>query len=84
MSITIRLEKELEEFIIQESKNEGMSKSEFIRMCITNYYQQIISKKTPYEIGKDYFGQFDSNNPDLAKDRKKIIREKIHAKKSNH
>ena len=84
MSITIRLDKELDEFINSESEREGISKSELIRNCIKEYFDKIKSRKTPYETGKNYFGKFDSGNPYLSKSRKKIIREKIHAKKSNY
>ena len=75
MSITIRLDEELEEFINKESKIEGISKSELIRNCIKNYYQQILTKKTPYELGKNYFGKFDSGNPNLSTHRKHILKD---------
>lgn len=84
MSVTIRLNKELENFIDSESKNEGITKSELIRQCIEDYYEKLQNKKTPWELGKDYFGKNGSGDPYLSRDRKKIIREKIHAKKSNN
>ena len=84
MSVTIRLNKELEDFIEEESRNEGITKSELIRHCIENYYDKIQTQQTPWELGKDYFGKNGSGNPNLSKNRKKIIRDKIHAKKGNN
>ena len=79
MSITIDLnpilEKELESLV----ETEGMNVSLLVQQFLENLIQE---KRQPsaWELGQDLFGKYGSGQSNLAKDRKKILREKIHAK----
>ena len=58
----------------------GVSKSELIRKSITEYLSKL-EKPSAWELGQDVFGKYACENANLAKDRKKLIKEKISAKK---
>jgi Arc/MetJ-type ribon-helix-helix transcriptional regulator len=80
MSVTVRLGKELEDFLEKESKVEGKTKSEIIRKCLKEYYQSVRHKKSAWELGEPYFGLEGSGDPDHSFKRKAEIRKKIHEK----
>jgi len=84
MSITVRLGKKLEHFIEEESKNEGITKSQLVRECIAEYYNKVKTGKSPWELGNNYFDLYGSGSSDLSVNRKKILRNKIHGKKNNN
>jgi hypothetical protein len=79
MSITIELdpslEKELESLVEIEDIN--------ISLLVQQFLESLIQEKrqpSAWELGQDLFGKYGSGQGNLAKDRKKILREKIHAK----
>jgi len=78
--ITLRLDPELEQVINNTAHQMGVSKSELIRKSITEYLSKL-EKPSAWELGQDVFGKYASENANLAKDRKKLIKEKISAKK---
>ena len=84
MTITIRLNHELEANLENLAQIEGITKSVLVRRCIENYIKNKRDQKTPWELGKGMFGKYGSGQKNLSIDRKKIIREKIHAKKNSH
>lgn len=78
--ITLRLEPELEQTINNVAHQMGLSKSELIRKSITEYIDKL-EKPSAWELGQDVFGKYASDNANLSKNRKKLIKEKISAKK---
>lgn len=81
MTIAIRLDKALERSLERCAEDEKTPKSELIRQCLREYLGRKRAAKTPWELGKELFGKFGSGRPDLSMNRKKIVREKIHASK---
>lgn len=78
--ITLRLDPQLEQMINQVSHELNISKSELIRKSINDFLAKL-EKPSPWELGNELFGQYASGRHDLSKNRKKLIKEKIKAKK---
>ncbi len=77
--ITLRLDPELEQTISNIAHQMGLSKSELIRRSITEYIDKL-EKPSAWELGQDVFGKYASDNVNLSKDRKKLVKEKIRIK----
>ena len=77
--ITLRLDPELEQTINNTAHKMGISRSELIRKSIAEYISKL-EKPSAWELGQDIFGKYASENINLAKDRKKLIKEKISEK----
>lgn len=80
MSISIRLDKSIEESLRRRLQDDGVSMSDFIRDAIREKLATYEVKLTPYELGKDLFGRSSSGRDDLSSNRKAILREKLNAK----
>ena len=78
--ITLRLEPKLENKVKNIARLLGISKSELVRRSVSHYITQI-KKINAWEAGKDLFGKYSSGKDNLSQDRKKILREKVVAKK---
>lgn len=80
MSISIRLDKSVEESLRRRLQYDGVSMSDFIRDAISEKLAGYDVKPTPYELGRDLFGRSGSGRDDLSANRKAILREKLDAK----
>ncbi|MCB1194424.1 MAG: transcriptional regulator [Leptospiraceae bacterium] len=84
-ALTINLTQEIEEGLFKISKEENISESELIKIVlkgyIDSYYQK--NKKTPYEIGKKYFGVYSSGKKDISQKRKLILENILYEKNSH-
>jgi hypothetical protein len=78
--ITLRLDPELENSIQRTAKILGISKSELIRKSVADYLSRM-TKSSPWELGKDYFGKYASGQNNLSTDRKLLIKKRIMAKR---
>ena len=78
--VTLRLDPTLEQNINITAKNLGLSKSELIRKSIQSYLENL-EHANAWEIGKDLFGKYSSGQGNLSTDRKKIVKNKILAKR---
>lgn len=78
--ITLRLDPELENSIRRTAKLLGISNSELIRKSVADYLSKL-SKPSPWELGKDYFGKFASGQSNLSADRKLLLKKRIKAKR---
>ncbi len=78
--ITLRLDPELENSIRRTAELLGISKSELIRKSASDYLSKL-SKPSPWELGKDYFGKFASGQSNLSADRKLLLKKRIMAKR---
>jgi RHH-type rel operon transcriptional repressor/antitoxin RelB len=67
--ITLRLEPNLEHNLQHTANILG----------ITEYISQV-SKPTPWELGKNYFGKYSSGKGNLSKDRKELLKLKLRDK----
>lgn len=81
MTVSLRLEPKLAEELDVAAEREGVSKSELIRRCLEAYLAEQGDSRLAWELGKDRFGKHGSGRSDLSKNRKKILKEKIHARK---
>lgn len=84
MTISLRLNSELERIIEKFAESEGKTKSELIRNLIIDFVKKKSVKKTPWEVGKNLFGKEGSSLGNLSIDRKRILKDKLHVKKSRY
>ncbi|MBA1447108.1 MAG: CopG family transcriptional regulator [Gammaproteobacteria bacterium] len=78
--ITLRLDSKLEKTINNVAHQMGVSKSELIRKSITAFIDKL-DKPSPWELGSDLFGKYASEQDNLSRDRKSLLKDKIRAKK---
>jgi RHH-type rel operon transcriptional repressor/antitoxin RelB len=84
VTVNVRLDKELEKAVLALAHREGITKSDLIRRCLREFLMRQSRARSPWEIGKDLFGKYGSGRSDLSTNRKRIMREKIYAKKGHH
>lgn len=56
MTLSIRLEPELERDLALAAERTGRSKSDIVKSCLREHLARLAPRKTPYELGKDLFG----------------------------
>ncbi len=78
--ITLRLDPKLEQAVNITAKNLGLTKSELIRQCIGDYIAKS-KHSNAWDVGKDLFDKYSSNQGILSVDRKKLIKAKIKSKR---
>lgn len=78
--ISIRLSKEMEEKINFLAEQENLTKSEIIKAALEKYFENYENKLSPYQLGKEFFGKYGSNQGNLSTNYKRRVREKIHEK----
>lgn len=78
--ITIDLEPKLEQSVQQTASILGMTLSELIHDSLSEYLGKL-SKPSPWELGKNYFGKYSSGQGNLAANRKQLLKSKIRAKR---
>jgi len=74
MTISIRLDKSVEEALRRRLQLSGIPLSEFVREAIREKLGKEADKPSPYELGKHLFGLYGSRE-DLSTNRKQILRE---------
>lgn len=77
--ITLRLDKKLETDIQATATMMGLSKSELIRVSVTEFIQKQ-KKPNAWDLGTELFGKYASRDGNLSANRKALIKEKIRAK----
>lgn len=82
MAISLRLDNRLEQALSRYARDRGRSKSEIIRGIIADFVRKKEASQTAYDLGKELFGRKGSGKGNLSSDRKSILKEKLHAKKS--
>ena len=84
--VTVRLDESLESQLNLYAQQEHIPKSKIIKEALVYYFDMVKNnshQKTPYELGKDLFGKYQSNDGDLSTTYKQKIKEKIDAKNSH-
>ena len=88
MTVSVRLDDELAQRLDKAAKTAGVSKSAFIRQCLTDRLNgEAKPQPTAWELGKDLFGCCASGEGDLSTRAKEIAGEKIRenfAKENRH
>jgi len=83
--IAVRLPQELENRLNILSKSLNKTKTDVVKEALLLYFKtQEQNPKSPYELGKELFGKYSSNEKDLSTTYKKRIKEKINAKYSTN
>lgn len=82
MTLTIRLDENLEAALRLRASSEGETLSEFVRKAVAERLEREGKRKSPYELGKHLFGKYSSGRSDLSVRSKEIYREKMRAKHS--
>ncbi|MBS0509923.1 MAG: CopG family transcriptional regulator [Proteobacteria bacterium] len=77
MTLSIRLDPELESELARAAAQTGRSKSELVKASLREYLSRIAPRKTPYELGKDLFGDPSSAAPTLDLTSKERIRNTV-------
>lgn len=81
MTISIRLEKPIEEALRQQMLMQNATLSAYVRDAILEKIErEKIAKPNPYELGKMVFGRYSSDRNDLSTNRKATLKEKLRAK----
>jgi hypothetical protein len=78
--ITLRLDPQLEQLLKNTAENLGLSKSELIRRSIFDYIGRL-KNQNAWDTGQDLFGKHASGRSDLSARRKKLVKDKIRAKR---
>ena len=81
---TVRLPDDIEKKLAILSHTKKKSKSELIKEALEQFFHQQGNEKDSYELGKEYFGQYGSGKGNLSVEYKKLIKEKINAKRNTH
>ena len=81
MTITIRLDPELQKELDRAAELDGVSRSELVRECLQDYIARRKQRTTAWGLGNEVFGQYASGRSDLAANRKAILEEKLRARK---
>ena len=76
---TVRLNDEIHNKLSTLIEIEKTTKSEIIKKAIIEYYEQHARNISPFELGKDLFGRYGSDE-DLSENYKIKVKEKIHEK----
>ncbi len=81
---TVRLPDDIEKRLASLSRTKKKTKSELIKEALEQFFYQQGNEKDSYELGKEYFGQYGSGKGNLSVEYKKLIKEKINAKRNTH
>lgn len=83
MTLSIRLDQNMEQQLARAAAQSGLSKSEIVKQSLRDYLAKFSPKKTPYELGKDLFDQGPGSGiGDLSTRRKEHLTEILRAKHS--
>lgn len=77
---TVRLPIEIEHKLSKMAQNQHKSKSELIKEALEYFFDKAEVEQDSYEVGKDYFGKYGSNDGTLSSTYKSKLKGKIHAK----
>ncbi|SMN00536.1 hypothetical protein SPONL_1369 [uncultured Candidatus Thioglobus sp.] len=80
--LTLRLNAELENNISHIAGTMNLSKSEFVRISIDAFIKNLEKHNewNAWEVGKDIFGKYSSEDVNLAQDRKSLLTKRLLAK----
>ena len=80
MTISLRLDDRLARELEKLAALERISKSELIRRCLEAHLARRQRSLSPWELGKDLFGRAASGKPDLSRNRKQVVKDRIRAR----
>jgi Ribbon-helix-helix protein, copG family. len=77
MSLSIRLPKPLEERLAAYCAAQGISRSEAVKRALDSLLSE--AQPTPYELGVAGFGADNTHSGDVARNSKRLLRERFRA-----
>ena len=80
--LTVRLPQALEDRLNQAAAAERRTKTQVIRAALENYLEAQRSKRSAFELGEDLFGRYGSGDGSLSTTYKRVLRERIRAKRA--
>jgi len=66
------------------TETEHLTESEIISKCVLEYFKRKFSNKEQLDEEEKFFGRFSSKKGDLSVNRKKYLKDKVHAKHRRH
>ena len=82
MTVSLRLDKQLEKKLSSAAEAKGISKSALLRRCLEEYLAAEAKKPTAWEAGKHLFGKHGSGRTDLSENGEEILRERFRGQKN--
>lgn len=81
---SVRLPEDLEQKLKTYAAREGVSESQVIREALVKYMTEEKEHITPYQAGKDLFGQMGSGSAGRSANYKSELKKKMRAGKTSH
>lgn len=84
MTLTVRLEPELEDQLEDYCQAEGTTKTAVVTQALREFLATLRQQRTPYELGADLFGADTTEHEprDVAANYKQLLKAKLRAKYS--
>lgn len=80
MTVTVRLDAELEEQLANLAEQTGRSKSDLIREGLREYVERHAEHPTAWETGREFVGRVSSGRSDLSRNHSTILKEMLRAR----
>ena len=80
MSLTVRLPPRVEQELKAYCVTRRITKSDAVKEALEHLLSETAGQATPYELGKDGFGADDSQQGDIARNTKRLIKERYRGK----
>jgi predicted DNA-binding protein len=78
MTLTVRLESELDRRLRERCQAEGKTKSEIVSTALRRYLDE--ARPSAYDLGESLFGRYGSRDGEAADHRKSVFRDAAAAK----
>jgi hypothetical protein len=80
MSLTVRLPTRVEQELNAYCATRRITKSEAVKQALERLLSEAAGQASPYELGKEGFGADHSPGGDIARNTKRLIRERFRGK----
>ncbi len=80
MSLTVRLPPRVEQELKAYCVTRRITKSDAVKEALQRLLSETAGQATPYELGRDGFGADDSQRGDIARNTKRLIKERFRGK----
>lgn len=86
MTLSIRLDEELDHLVRRAAKALGCTKSDLVKASLREYCTRALHQReaAPYALAEDLLGRAGSGLGDLSTNGRKYLLEFLHAKRSRH
>lgn len=84
--LSVRLDHYIENQLNFVAQQKRLPKSKIIKEALLNYFDMLkceSKQKTPYELGSEFFGKFESGKGNLSTTYKQKLSDKLHAKNAH-